>query len=105
MLQSSVAAARTSTNGPTTPTNTSPELRPNTATATAIASSKLLPATPLRRSNLFPHTVTIIYYLTLHRSPVLSPPSIKEIPSMNGPPSVRWPAFFVSREGKDRTIA
>ena len=29
---------------PTTPTNASPEFRPKTATATAIASSKLLPA-------------------------------------------------------------
>jgi hypothetical protein len=37
-------SAGTSTSGPTTPTKASPEFNPKTATATAIASSKLLPA-------------------------------------------------------------
>jgi len=36
--------AGTSISGPTTPTKASPELRPKTATETAMASSKLLPA-------------------------------------------------------------
>jgi len=37
-------SAGTSINGPTTPTKASPEFNPKTATDTAIASSKLLPA-------------------------------------------------------------
>ena len=37
-------AAATSTSGPMTAVKATPELRPNTATATAMASSKLLPA-------------------------------------------------------------
>jgi len=36
--------AGTSTKGPTTPANACPEFNPNTAIATAMANSKLLPA-------------------------------------------------------------